>query len=278
MTLRSYARGRLVILSADATAQDAARAMDSNRIGTVLVQDGGAMLGMVTDRDIAMRVTAAARDPATTRLADVMSRSIAALPPSASRLEAVRLMQRHNVRRIPLVEGQRIVGLVTLDDLLLDEAAPLDELAAIIRAQLGQAGPAGRSRRRAEARAEGTYWRLLNEMRAAADLETTAEAELVLDVALSALLQRLTPGEAEDLLAQMPSLLRARMPLPAGPEKQITRETIEGELAQRLDVDPGRAGQILDAFGATLARNVSEGQIDDVRLQLPEKMRTIFPA
>lgn len=42
MSLRTYAQGRLVILSADATALDAARAMDSNRIGTVLVQDGGA--------------------------------------------------------------------------------------------------------------------------------------------------------------------------------------------------------------------------------------------
>jgi CBS domain-containing protein/uncharacterized protein (DUF2267 family) len=277
MTLRTYARGRRVILASDASTLDAARAMDRNHIGTVLVQDGGAMLGMVTDRDIAMRVTAAGRDPAATRLSDVMSRNVAALPPSASRLEAVRLMQRHNVRRIPLVEGQRIVGLVTLDDLLLDEAAPLDELAAIIRAQLGQGGPAGRSRQRAEARAEGTYWRMLNEMRAAADLETTADAEVVLDVALSALLQRLTPGEAEDLLAQLPSLLRARMRLPAGPDKQITRQTIEDELARRLDVAPERAQRVLDAFGATLARNVSEGQMEDVRLQLPEKMRTIFP-
>jgi CBS domain-containing protein/uncharacterized protein (DUF2267 family) len=277
MTLRTYARGRLVVLSADAPAQDAARAMDSNRIGTVLVQDGGAMLGVVTDRDIAMRVTAAGRDPAQTPLADVMSRNVAALPASASRTEAVRLMQKHNVRRIPLVDGQRVVGIVTLDDLLLDEAAPLDELAKIIRAQLGDGGPAGRARRRAEARAEGTYWRLLNELRASADLETTADAEIVLDVALSALLQRLTPGEAEDLLAQLPMLLRARMPLPAGPDKEITRQTIESELAQRLGVAPERAQSILDAFGATLSRNVSEGQMEDVRLQLPEKMRSMLP-
>jgi uncharacterized protein (DUF2267 family) len=72
--------------------------------------------------------------------------------------------------------------------------------------------------------------------------------------------------------------LRARLPLPSGPRKEITRQTMEDELAKRLDVTPDRAARILEAFGATLARNVSEGQMDDVRLQLPEKMRTIFPA
>ncbi len=51
-------------------------------------------------------------------------------------------MQTRNIRRILLVEGQRFEGIVTLDDLLLDEAAPIDRLAAINEAQIGEGGPA----------------------------------------------------------------------------------------------------------------------------------------
>lgn len=277
MTLRAYTRDKLVILGANASAHEAARAMEGNHIGTILVQEGSAALGVVTDRDLTVRVMAAGRDPAATKLAEVMSRNVATLPPSASRMDAVRTMQKHNVRRVPIVDGERIVGVVTLDDLLLDEAAPLDDLAAIIRAQLGRGGPATRSRRRAEARAEGTYWRLLNEMRAAANLDTTADAEAALDIALAALMRRLTPAEAEDLAAQLPLLLRKRMPIPAGPDKRVTRESIERELVERLDVSLPHAKAILNAFGATLERNVSEGEMEDVRGQLSEDMRTIFP-
>jgi CBS domain-containing protein/nucleotide-binding universal stress UspA family protein/uncharacterized protein (DUF2267 family) len=278
MTLRSYAGGRLVVLGSSATALEAARAMDSNHIGTVIVQDDGRVVGLVTDRDLAVRVVGAGGDATSTRLSDVLSRNVATLSPAASRSEAIRLMQKRNVRRIPLVDGERVVGIVTFDDLLLDEAAPIDELAAIVRGQLGRGGPAGRARRRSEARAEGTYWRLLNEMRANANLETTAEAEVAVEVALAGLLRRLTPDEAKDLLAQLPLLLRSRMPIADGPDKQITRESIEADLVRQLDVAPHRAAQILDAFGATLACNVSAGQMEDVRGQLPERMRSIFPA
>lgn len=279
MSLRSYVHGRVLVLGPDATARDAARAMQGNHVGTVVVHDGARVAGVVTDRDLALRVAGAGRDAGATRLAEVMSGNVATLTAAASRAEAIRQMQKRNVRRIPLVDGERVVGMVTIDDLLLDEAAPIDEIAAIVRGQLGQGGPAGvRARRRSEARAEGTYWRLLNELRAKADLETTAEAEIVLEVALGALLRRLTPDEADDLAAQLPSLLRARLPAADGPDKQITRESIEADLARRLDVAAERAARILDAFGATLGRNISAGELDDVRSQLPQPMRSIFPA
>ncbi len=278
MTLRSYARPRMVVLDPAATAMEAARAMQSNRIGTVVVQERGRVVGLVTDRDLAVRVVAAGRDAGATALSEVMSPGVAALPPEASRMEAIRTMKARNVRRIPLVEGERVAGMVTLDDLLLDEAAPLEEVAGIVRAQIGEGGPVNQRRLRAsEARAEGTYGRLLNGLRAQAKLESSAQAEAALDAALPMLLRRLIPGEAEDLAAQLPSLLRERLPLPDGPDRSVTRESIEAELARRLDVAPERASEILQAIGATLAKSVSPGQIEEVRAQLPEDLRAIFP-
>ena len=278
MTLRSYVRPRLVVLGPAASVFEAARAMEGNQIGTVVVQERGRVTGLVTDRDLALRVVAAGRDPKATSLADIMSVNVATLPPAASRMEAIRTMQQRNVRRIPLVDGERVAGMVTLDDLLLDEAAPLEELATVVRAQLGSGGPASPRRRRAsEARAEGTYWRLISELRAEASSRTSAQAEVALDIGLASLLRRLTRGEAEDLAAQLPSLLRERMPLADEPDKAITRAVIEAELVRRLDVAPERAASILNAVGATLERNVSAGQIEDVRGQLPGEMRNIFP-
>lgn len=166
MPLQWYRRPRLVILSPDSPVLDAARAIEQNRIGALLVQDRGRIVGIVTDRDLAVRVLGRALDPRTTTVGEIMTPSPLTLGPQDSREDAIRLMQECNVRRIPIVEDGRVVGIVTLDDLLLDEAAPLEELAAIVQAQLGEGGPAGSGRspasRRRLARAEATLGRLLS--------------------------------------------------------------------------------------------------------------------
>jgi uncharacterized protein (DUF2267 family) len=237
-------------------------------------------VGIVTDRDLAIRVVGRGLDPNTTTLGEVMSTGVATLTPTDSQSSAIRLMQKRNVRRIPLVEGERFVGVVTLDDLLLDEAAPIDRLAAIVQAQIGEGGPADArspARRRSTARAEATYGRLLNQLRTETDLATAEQAEIALEVVLESIVRRLTPDEADDLIAQLPSLLQPTLhALPPGPDKLVTRETIEGELMRRLNVEPSRAAELLAAVGTTVARNVSAGQVRNVQGQLPETLRGIF--
>src|SRR5690606_24200781 len=132
MPLRTYIRPRLVILAPNASAIEAARAIEKNNIGAVVVQDSGRVVGIVTDRDLAVRVLAKGLDPANTKLSEIMTSPVATLTPWDTHTDAIALMQKWNVRRIPLVENERLVGLVTLDDLLLDEAAPLEQLGAIV--------------------------------------------------------------------------------------------------------------------------------------------------
>ncbi|HEY8459322.1 MAG TPA: CBS domain-containing protein [Blastocatellia bacterium] len=281
MSLKWYERPRLVALNADTPALEAARAIENNNIGAVVVQSKGAVVGIVTDRDLAVRVVGRGLDPKTTLLADIMTTPVVTLSPKNSQSDAIRLMQERNIRRIPLVEGSRLVGLVTLDDLLLDEAAPIDQLAAIVQAQIGEGGlptsPRLPSMKRRAARAEATYSRLLHQLQANAALESIEEAEAALDVVLKALVRRLTDGEAKDLIAQLPSLLQPTlMALPPGPDKLITKSTIEADLAHRLGVDPLRAAQILSAVGRTIAQTVSPGQIKDTQSQLPADLRGIF--
>jgi CBS domain-containing protein/uncharacterized protein (DUF2267 family) len=281
MSLRWYLRPRLVALNPDTPVLDAARAIENNNIGAVVVHDGGRVAGIVTDRDLAVRVVGQGLDPKATPLRDVMTTDVSTLSPRDSQADAIRLMYRRNIRRVPLVEDGRLVGMVTLDDLLLDEAAPLEQLAAIVQAQIGMGGPTpparSPTRRRSAARAEATYARLLNQLQADASLETPEQAEAALGVVLESVVRRLTPDEADDLIAQLPSLVQPTLQtLPPGPDKSITRETMEREVARRLEVEPERAAQLVSAAGATVAQSVSAGQIEDVRGQLPEEMREVF--
>ena len=281
MSLRWYIRPRMVVLKPTSSALEAARAIANNNIGAVVVQDQRRVAGIVTDRDLAIRVVGQGLDPASTLVGDIMSTEVATLSPDDEQGDAVRLMYQRNVRRIPLVENERLVGIVTLDDLLLDEAAPLERLAAVVQSQIGVGGPAPTMRsprwRRSAARAEATYGRLLKQVRERTGVDNAEEAEVALEVVLEGVVRRLTPDEADDLIAQLPSLLQPSLEsLPPGPDKKITRDTIERELTRRLDVEPERAEHLLKAVGATIADAVSAGQMEDVRGQLPKDLRDVL--
>lgn len=282
MSLRSYCRERLLVLNADSPVVEAARAIEQNRVGAVVVSDRGRVAGIVTDRDLVIRVLGRGLDPQTTRIGEVMTAPVATLTPFDTPAAAVGLMREHNVRRIPLVEGERVVGMVTLDDLLLDEAAAVEDVAAIVQGQIGEGGPAVSERtpagRRRSARALTTLGRLLRQVQVRAGFENTKQAEAALRVVLSALVRRLSPQEAKHFIAQLPSLLQPPLRrLAVGKvERDVTRPAIEGDLSRMLRIDAAQASKTLLAVGSVIAENVSEGEMEDVRGQLPQELRDVF--
>ena len=99
------------------TLQDAARLMRSNDIGDVLVEgEDGRLVGIITDRDIAIRAVAEGRDSAST-IADLYTRDITALAPTDTVHDAVKLMRAGDVRRLPVVESGKAIGIVSLGDI-----------------------------------------------------------------------------------------------------------------------------------------------------------------
>jgi CBS domain-containing protein len=121
-----------VTIDANAPVVDAARQMKTRDIGDVVVLDGGRVAGVVTDRDIVVRAVADAKDPQTTRIADVCSRDLVTVPSSASIEDAVRLMREHAVRRLPVVDDGRPVGIVSIGDLAIerDSGSALADISA----------------------------------------------------------------------------------------------------------------------------------------------------
>lgn len=281
MSLRWYRRPRMVVLKPASSVLDAARALEHNRIGAVVVQDKGRVAGIVTDRDLAVRALGRRLAAAATPVTEVMTPAPATLAPGDDVAEAIRLMQERNIRRIPLVEDERVVGMVTLDDLLLDEAAPIDELSAVVQTQIAEGGPTAtrrtRAHRRSVARAEATLARFVAELDRETDLEDPAQSRIALDIVLTGLLRRLQPQEAANLIAQLPSLLQPGLrALPPGPDKTITEASICADIGDALGVDRPVAAQVLNAVAGFLAGSVSEGQAEDVRGQLPKGLRDMF--
>ena len=91
-------------------------------VGSLPVLDGeGRPIGVVTDRDLAMRVVAEGRDPNAMRVEEVYSGDLVAVAPGRTLAEARQVMEEYNVRRLPVVTDGRIVGFVSLADLALEE-------------------------------------------------------------------------------------------------------------------------------------------------------------
>jgi CBS domain-containing protein len=107
-----------VVLQADASIKEAAAVMKRRDIGDVLVADGDELIGVVTDRDLVVRVLAEGMIDA--RLGDVCSRRIIALAPDDPIQSAVAAMSEAAVRRLAVVEDGHLVGMVSIGDLAQD--------------------------------------------------------------------------------------------------------------------------------------------------------------
>jgi len=103
-------------LPVSATVADAARQMRERDIGDVLVEQEGRLAGIVTDRDIVVRVMAEGRD-VNSKLGDIVSSEVVCITPAESADDAIRLMRERALRRVPVVENGRPVGIVSLGDL-----------------------------------------------------------------------------------------------------------------------------------------------------------------
>ena len=101
----------------DDTVQSAARLMRDEDVGIAPVVEGGRLVGTLTDRDITIRIVAEGRDPASTPVRDVASTDIVTVDPQQNLDEALRLMAKHQVRRLPVVEEDgKLVGIVAQAD------------------------------------------------------------------------------------------------------------------------------------------------------------------
>ncbi|MGH2680144.1 MAG: CBS domain-containing protein [Actinomycetota bacterium] len=111
---------RPIALDRDASLADAARLMRDRGIGDVIVLQGEDAAGIVTDRDIVIRGVAEGVDPNTTRLGQVVSDDLTSVSPDDQVDRAIELMREKAIRRLPVLEGGKPVGVLSLGDLAVE--------------------------------------------------------------------------------------------------------------------------------------------------------------
>ncbi len=117
-----------VTLPAAATVADACRKMRERKVGAVLVIEGDRRLvGIFTGRDSVCRVSAENRNPEQTKLAEVMTRQPDCMPPGKTVIDALRLMKDGGFRHVPIIDGGKVVGIVSRGDFRGLEIDRLDE-------------------------------------------------------------------------------------------------------------------------------------------------------
>jgi CBS domain-containing protein len=125
-----------VTVPVDATIHQAAEAMDRHSVGAVIVvDDDDRPVGMVTDRDLVVRALAR-RLPPDARVDGVMSGNVVCVGPDDELHVVSAILSTHPFRRVPVVEHHRVVGMITLDDLLVRLAGDLHEATKGVSAQL----------------------------------------------------------------------------------------------------------------------------------------------
>ena len=120
-TVRDIMTPNPIALPRDATVVEAAKEMKMNDIGDVIVQEDGKLCGIVTDRDIVVRALADGGDFEHKKLGDICSDHVVSCGPNDSIEDAVKLMRENAIRRLPVCEGSKVVGILSLGDLAIEK-------------------------------------------------------------------------------------------------------------------------------------------------------------
>ncbi|HEV8462467.1 MAG TPA: CBS domain-containing protein [Gaiellaceae bacterium] len=119
MHIRELMTVRPRTVKAGDTIVDAAKLMRGEDAGIAPVVDGRRLIGVITDRDIAVRVIASEKDPATTHVEEIASENLVTIDPDQDLAEALRLMTQHHIRQLPVVEEDgTLIGMVRHDDVV----------------------------------------------------------------------------------------------------------------------------------------------------------------
>jgi len=120
-TIRDVMTSNPCTIDADKDIVYAAKMLKDEDVGVAPIVEGDQLIGVLTDRDIAIKVVAEGKDPQTTKAREIASKDIVTIDPQQSLDEALRLMAQHQVRRLPVVEEDgKVVGIVAQADIALE--------------------------------------------------------------------------------------------------------------------------------------------------------------
>ena len=110
----------VVSIKPEATVTDAVKVLAEKSIGAILVLDNGRLVGIVSERDLARKVALAGKSPDKMLVSDIMTRQVLVVTPTHTNEECMALMTDKRVRHLPVIENDRVVGILSIGDLVKD--------------------------------------------------------------------------------------------------------------------------------------------------------------
>src|SRR3970282_275242 len=133
MSLENFCRKPLIKVSPETNVAEACRLMEQNNVGSLVAEKDGKLCGIITDRDIALRVVGALKDPQATLAKEVMTPDPIRISVDKTLRHLTSLMHAYHVRRVPVVNGfDTTVGIVTLDDLIAELGDEMSDIGKAI--------------------------------------------------------------------------------------------------------------------------------------------------
>jgi CBS domain-containing protein len=117
MKIEKLMTRNVITLPADASVYDAVKLMNKNKIGCLVVVDNSHIVGILTERDLLERVLEKCRNPKETMISEIMTKHVITGKPDTELSEATKVMFKNKVKKLPIIEGNRLVGMVTLTDI-----------------------------------------------------------------------------------------------------------------------------------------------------------------
>jgi CBS domain-containing protein len=137
MSLQKFCERPVVTIAPEQTIIEACQLLREMNLGCLMVEEEGKLCGIITDRDIALKVTEARKDPEQTKVPEVMTPNPARISVDKSLHELTALMHSRHVRRVPVVDGEdKVMGMVTLDDLLVLLSKEMSDMSQSVSAAI----------------------------------------------------------------------------------------------------------------------------------------------
>jgi len=121
MRVKDIMTHNVACVSSDAMTAEAAKLMHKHNVGCIPVCENDQLKGIITDRDIVLRTIAQGEDPSKVPVKSIMTKGVYSITPDASVEEATNIMSAHQIRRIPVVQDDRLIGMLSLGDISVNQ-------------------------------------------------------------------------------------------------------------------------------------------------------------
>ena len=132
MEVKDVMRTNVLVVQSGATVMEAVNLMMEHKITCVLVLDKEAAVGIITETDILRKIVAQKKDADLMKVDDIMSSPLISATSKTPLSEACQLMSKNKIKKLPIVDNKRLVGLITAADIIANEPAHVQELAELV--------------------------------------------------------------------------------------------------------------------------------------------------